>query len=484
MSDSFYILFKTRPLKRLLDILFSLLGLLIALPVGLIIAIAIRLESPGEIFFSQKRLGVGGRVFNLYKFRKFPSDWGTAGPGVTVAGDARMTLIGRYLERTKLDELPQLWNILKGEMSFVGPRPESTRYAHLFEGSYRKVLDFVPGIFGPNQIAFRNESAMYPPDEDPEAFYRRHLFPKKARADIAYFSSASTLSDLSWIVRGLWVSVAGVVDWRWALRHMAPPLLMDLLAVEAAWSMALFSRFGGDFASRISGDYSTGFWLLPAVVLPVMVFGGGYRHTLRHVVLSDVLRVAGLLAIGWLAGFIALLWMGSREISLGVGPIGLLFLVGLAVVPRVIIKEAIRRRIVMARGDPGEKRIVIFGTDDRGINLGSLIQRGFPVARLIGFLDNCPEVRGRSILDQKVLGSERDLPTLLSVHRFDQLWLSFSPDHIQRERLEKWTRENGVTLVVLPEIPAFENLFPATSAPGTSAPRRSAEGGREVVNLS
>ncbi len=461
MSDSFFILFKTRPLKRALDILFSLLGFLVALPVALVIAIAIRLESPGEIFFSQKRLGLGGRVFDLYKFRKFPADWGTTGPGVTVAGDARMTLVGKYLERTKLDELPQLWNILRGEMSFVGPRPESTRYADLFNGPYRKVLDFVPGIFGPNQIAFRNESAMYPPDEDPEAFYQRHLFPKKARADIAYFSSATTLSDLFWIVKGLWVSVVGVVDWRWALRHMGPPLLMDFLAVEAAWAMGLFARFGGGLLDRVATDYLMGFWLLPAVVLPVMVLGGGYRHTLRHIVLSDVLRVAGLLAIGWLAGFIGLLWFGSREISLGVGPIGLLFLVGLAVAPRVIIKEAIRRRIVMGNGDSGEKKIIIFGTDDRGINLGSLIQRGFPVARLVGFLDNCPEVRGRSILDHKVLGSERDLPTLLSVYRFDQLWLSFSPDSIQRERLEKWTRQNGVTLIILPEIPAFEGLFPS-----------------------
>ncbi|OAD21195.1 bacterial sugar transferase, partial [Candidatus Thiomargarita nelsonii] len=118
--------------KRIIDLVFSLLGLLLAAPLMLLIALFIRMDSPGSVFFSQKRLGLKGRHFMVHKFRKFPSDWGSAGPGVTVAGDARMTKVGKFLERTKLDELPQLWNILLGEMSFVGPRPESLRYADLF----------------------------------------------------------------------------------------------------------------------------------------------------------------------------------------------------------------------------------------------------------------------------------------------------------------------------------------------------------------
>ena len=89
---------------------------------------------------------------------KFAPHWGDSGPGVTVRGDLRMTNIGAILERTKLDELPQLWNILKGEMSFVGPRPESLRFAHLFKGDVAGVLRHIPGLFGPSQIAFRNES--------------------------------------------------------------------------------------------------------------------------------------------------------------------------------------------------------------------------------------------------------------------------------------------------------------------------------------
>ncbi len=462
-----------RPAKRWLDILLSVAGLVIAAPLMAIIVVAIRLESPGSVIFQQPRLGKGGRIFKLYKFRKFPADWGNTGPGVTVSGDARMTRVGKYLERTKLDELPQLWNILKGDMSFVGPRPESTRYAELFTGEYRKVLDFLPGIFGPNQIAFRNESSMYPADEDPETFYRHHLFPQKARADIEYFSSSTLVSDLLWIIRGLWVSVAGVIDWRWVARHIAPVVAMDLVAVDLAWFLSLVARFGGDFHHLAGHGYRAGFWVLPMIVLPVMILGGGYRHTPRHIVLSDVLRVAGLMLIGWLAGFITLLWYSSRDISLALGPLGYLFLAGLTVVPRVFVKEYLRRRDLAAKGHQGEQKIIIFGADDRGVNLGSLIQRGFPAARLVGFLDNCTDVRGRSLLDQKVLGSERDLDTLIAVHRFDQLWLAFSPDRIQRERLEKWTRKHRIKLVILPEIPEFEALV--SHASGHEAAPRSVQ---------
>jgi lipopolysaccharide/colanic/teichoic acid biosynthesis glycosyltransferase len=199
-------------IKRILDVTLAGLGLIVAAPLFAFIALAIKLDSPGRVFFSQRRLGRNGKPFWLYKFRKFPESWGTGGPGVTVANDARMTRTGRFLERSKLDELPQLWNILRGEMSFVGPRPESLRYADLFQGELAAVLDFLPGIFGPNQIAFRNESEMYPPDRDPEDFYREVLFPKKARADIAYFRDASVLGDALWVLRGLWVSLAGAVN--------------------------------------------------------------------------------------------------------------------------------------------------------------------------------------------------------------------------------------------------------------------------------
>jgi hypothetical protein len=111
--------------------------------------------------------------------------------------------VGKLLLRTKLDELPQLWNILNGEMSVVGPRPETPAFADCFGEAYGKVLDYKPGIFGPSQVFFRNEGSLYPNDRDPERFYRDVLFPLKARIDLDYFPHRTMMGDLAWIFRGM-----------------------------------------------------------------------------------------------------------------------------------------------------------------------------------------------------------------------------------------------------------------------------------------
>jgi lipopolysaccharide/colanic/teichoic acid biosynthesis glycosyltransferase len=293
-------------IKRSMDVLLASVGLVLAAPVMALIALAVRLDSPGRVIFSQERLGQHGRVFRMHKFRKFPDTWGDRGAGVTVAGDARMTRLGRFLERSKFDELPQLWNILKGEMSFVGPRPETLRFKNLFQGEFRRVHDFLPGIFGPNQVAFRNESQMYPPDRDPEAFYREELFPRKARQDIAYFSRSTAFSDLLWIVRGVWYSVVGAVDWRRQARLRGPIFLVDLLAVQLAWAAANLLRFEGLPTGVHWEVWMTGLWLMPLVVLPAVALGGSYQGAVRHYAVGDLLRLARSSVAGWTLAFLAL----------------------------------------------------------------------------------------------------------------------------------------------------------------------------------
>lgn len=189
-------------LRRALDIAFAVSALAFFSLLMALAALAIYLESGGPVFFSQVRLGQAGQHFRLYKFRKFPADAGRGGPAVTVRGDARMTVVGRILERTKLDELPQLWNVLVGDMSIVGPRPESLAFAACFGRGYRGVLDFKPGLFGPSQVMFRNEGCLYGEGCEPEEYYSRVLFPLKAHADLTYFNGRSLRSDLWCIVHG------------------------------------------------------------------------------------------------------------------------------------------------------------------------------------------------------------------------------------------------------------------------------------------
>jgi len=193
--------------SRILDILIAAAGLVLLSPLMLLIAIAVVMESNGPVFFSQARLGLGGRRFRIYKFRKFHNDIGKTGCPLTVRNDARMSRVGRVLARTKLDELPQLYNILLGHMAFVGPRPESLDFADCFAGPYRKILDFRPGLFGPSQVAFRHESSFFP-EGDPTRFYRDVLFPLKAAADLSYYPNRSVSADLKWFLRGV-LAVAG-----------------------------------------------------------------------------------------------------------------------------------------------------------------------------------------------------------------------------------------------------------------------------------
>ncbi len=446
--------------KRVFDIVFSLLGLVVGAPLIAVIALAVRLDTPGSILFTQVRLGAGGRPFRLLKFRKFSSDWGARGPGVTVAGDVRMTRVGKFLERTKLDELPQLWNILKGEMSFVGPRPESLKYSDLFKGKYGDVLKYRPGIFGPNQIDYRNESEMYPPDEPPDEFYRRVLFPAKAEQDLEYFSKANCWSDIGWIAKGVWVSLVGAVNWSKFFRQQVPTIMIDVLAISLGWAVAVAMRYGFWNAWTTQWDLVvTGAWLFSLIVVSAMIAFGSYTHTLRHIVLADVVNQFVVAAVAWGVAFVTMLYAGNRDMSLMLFPLSFLVAMTFMIVPRVFYKEFMRRRDVGHNEKSGCVKALIYGTDDRAINLGSLLQRGFPNAKLVGFIDDTGEVRGRSILDLKILGSERDLPTIKAVHGFDQLWLSEVPERRKLERIRRWAKENDVELVVLPALKPFAALL-------------------------
>lgn len=188
--------------NRVIDVTVAVAGLVVSAPIMLLIVAAIFVESGRPIFFSQIRLGGGGRQFRMYKFDKFDEDAPSAGHALTLENDPRLTRVGRVLARTKLDELPQFWNVLKGDMSVVGPRPESLAFRDCFQGPYRAVLDYKPGIFGPSQVLFRDEAVFYRGRPDPEQFYRRVLFPLKASIDLAYFTQRNLAQDLLWVVRG------------------------------------------------------------------------------------------------------------------------------------------------------------------------------------------------------------------------------------------------------------------------------------------
>lgn len=189
-----------RWLLRLGDILVASAALVVLAPLIIVVAIAILHESGAPILFRQARLGQHGRNFLILKFRKFRNDAGSLGPHLTSRDDERMTRIGTMLQRTKIDEIPQFINVLRGEMAIIGPRPESLRFADCFSGRYGEVLSFKPGILGPNQVLFRHEDALLAGRPDVEAYYRHILFPLKASVDLHYFSRRSLAGDLRLLI--------------------------------------------------------------------------------------------------------------------------------------------------------------------------------------------------------------------------------------------------------------------------------------------
>lgn len=195
-----------RMMMRLIDVLAAAAGLLILSPLLLALALWVKLSSPGPIFYRARRVGRGGQLFHLYKFRTMVADADRQGPGITTAGDSRITPVGRFLRRTKLDELPQLLNVLKGEMSLVGPRPEDPRYVALYNAEQQRVLQVRPGITSPASLQYRNESELLR-GRDWETVYTQEILPHKLALELDYLQKRSVWRDLGLIgqtVLSLW----------------------------------------------------------------------------------------------------------------------------------------------------------------------------------------------------------------------------------------------------------------------------------------
>lgn len=186
-------------MKRIFDLCVAVVGGLVLLPLMLGVALAVRLSSPGPILYVQERVGKDGKLFRCMKFRTMRVGADREG-SITTGADARITPLGRVLRRFKLDELPQLWHVVKGDMSFVGPRPDVPGYADQLEGEERMILSVRPGITGPATLRFRNEEALLAARDDPAAYNDTVLYPAKLRINMHYVRTQSFWRDIGYIL--------------------------------------------------------------------------------------------------------------------------------------------------------------------------------------------------------------------------------------------------------------------------------------------
>ncbi len=182
--------------KRLLDILCAITGLIVLAPLLLIVAIVVKCTSKGPALFGQKRIGKDGATFTIWKFRSMVSGADTMGPLITASGDSRITGIGSFLRGSKIDEFPQLWNVLIGDMSFVGPRPELPVYVREYTPEQRGVLTVRPGITDLAAVTYRHEEEILANATDRECFYREEILPHKLGLSLEYIRNLSFRFDL------------------------------------------------------------------------------------------------------------------------------------------------------------------------------------------------------------------------------------------------------------------------------------------------
>ena len=192
-------------MKYIFDRSVSLIGLLFLWPVLLVVALLIKIKMPdGPVIFKQQRVGRHGKLFTMYKFRSMTVSH--SGSSVSVAGESRITPLGAKLRRYKLDELPELWNVLKGDMSFVGPRPDVPGYADKLQGEDRLILELRPGITGPASLKYANEEEILAKVADPVAYNDNVIFPDKVKINLDYYRNHTFFGDIRLIFQTIFRS--------------------------------------------------------------------------------------------------------------------------------------------------------------------------------------------------------------------------------------------------------------------------------------
>lgn len=194
-------------MKRIFDLFFAFLGIMLLLPIYLLIAIFIKLDSKGEVLYKQERIGKDGIPFYVLKFRTMVPDAFSKGALTVGSRDPRVTGVGFYLRKYKLDELPQLFNVLFGEMSFVGPRPEVKKYTDLYNENQKVVLSVKPGITDYASIKYRNENDLLAQSSDPEKLYIEEIMPEKLNLNLKYINDNNVFKDIKIIINTFYTIV-------------------------------------------------------------------------------------------------------------------------------------------------------------------------------------------------------------------------------------------------------------------------------------
>ncbi len=423
-------------LTRLVDIAISLVGCLFLLALLPVFALLIKLDSRGPVFHKCDRVGRGGKLFKMYKLRTMRDTLQAIGASVSPLGDPRVTPVGAMLRRLKLNEFPQFFNILKGDMTLVGPRPEAPDLAAAYPPAAREIFAVKPGLIGPNQIAGRNEEEFYPPGVDPKTYYLNEILPRKLVLDLDYIREKSLLKDLSLLLKGIWATLTGALARRHLFDNLSQLLLMglDLMLCLGSLTLAHLLRFEGFSYPAMDRIL---FRLLPWAVLirlPIFVYFNFYHTLIRHFSYFEVKQIFTGVTVSSLALIcVSFLFSLTPGYSRAVLLIDWFTLTVMLIAYRAFLKK-LRSRYAKNGNGVDRKRVLIWGAGDYGeLCLYYLKQKQNPTYEIIGFIDDDPRKRNKRLNGVKVLGDPHHLEIICQLYKVQEMFVSLQP--LPREKL-------------------------------------------------
>lgn len=392
------------------------------------IALLIKIDSRGPIFYRCKRVGRGGKLFEMYKFRTMYESSVNLGASVSPQGDPRVTQVGRVLRRLKLNEFPQFINVLKGDMTLIGPRPEAPDLAAAYPETAKKIFSVKPGLSGPNQILGRNEEELYPAGVDPVKYYIEHILPGKLPLDLAYINDKSIFKNLKYLVLSVKVTVTGAISRRHLMdnRSQIYLILTDAALCLLSFSLAHYLRFES-LTDRIAHQYFYG--LLPWVVLirmPIFIYFGFYYTLIRHIALYDVkMVVKGVATSSIVLICFSFFWGQSVSgYSRGVFIIDFCCLTTLLVGYRGLLKK-MYVKYKAGTSSAAMRRVLIWGAGDAGELCLRYLQKNKQTNyAVIGFIDDAPLKRHRRLNGVKILGNRHHLEILTQLYKIQEVFLA------------------------------------------------------------
>ena len=433
----------------MIDILISLLGLLGLIIMLPFVALLIKLDSRGPVFYLCDRVGLNGKIFRMYKFRTMHATQDFQGPSVSPQGDPRVTTVGRALRRLKLNEFPQFLNVLKGEMTLVGPRPEAPDLAAAYPPEARKIFSVKPGLIGPNQILGRNEEELYPPGVDPQKFYIDQILPQKLPLDLQFIDDQSLLKNFKYLLQGALVTITGAIGRRHLLENLSQIflLLSDAALCLISFILAHFLRFDG-----INDPVAAAacYRLLPWTVLvrlPIFIYFGFYDVLIRHLGFYDIKRVfKGVALASIVLATVPFLSGLATGYARGVFLIDWFCLTTLLIGYRALVKKLYLRYKVKASANDEKTRVLIWGAGDCGeLCLRFLQKERQPSYEVLGFIDDNPGKRGKRLGGVKVLGDRHHLNTICQLYKVQQVFIAIAdaPLH-ELKKIMKTCRDSGL----------------------------------------